>query len=135
MPNSSTDLPRQDEPELDELPGLVEEAAKEESVGVAGADYDLRLTAEKAILEVEGLKIDLARAQNLHRVRKWYLGLLFGLTVLWLAMVVVFVFFAGFRYGNFVLSDSVLVAFITSTTVSVLGLFHFAAKWLYPSSN
>ena len=34
----------------------------------------------------------------------------------------------------FHLSDSVLVAFITSTTVAVLGLFLTAAKWLYGAS-
>lgn len=34
----------------------------------------------------------------------------------------------------FHLSDSVLVAFITSTTVAVLGLFLTAARWLYGST-
>ena len=35
----------------------------------------------------------------------------------------------------FHLSDSVLVAFITSTTVAVLGLFLTAAKWLYSAPS
>lgn len=35
----------------------------------------------------------------------------------------------------FHLSDSVLIAFITSTTVAVLGLFLTAAKWLYAEQS
>lgn len=36
---------------------------------------------------------------------------------------------------TFKLSDTVLVAFITSTTVSVIGLFIIAAQWLYASKK
>jgi hypothetical protein len=50
MQDSSKDLPSQDEPELTELPGLVADAAEQESAGVQVEAYDLRLTAERAPL-------------------------------------------------------------------------------------
>ncbi|MEO8434280.1 MAG: hypothetical protein ABI596_05250 [Pyrinomonadaceae bacterium] len=84
-------------------------------------------------LERDGLREKYARIKNLHQIRKVYLGLLFILTMIWLVTVVVFVSFAGFGYRGFKLADSVIIAFITSTTVSVIGLFHFAAKWLFPA--
>lgn len=57
--------------------------------------------------------------------------LLFGLVSAWLLAVIVTVFLCGFEYRNFNLSDSVLIAFITSTTTSVIGLFLLVARWLF----
>lgn len=37
----------------------------------------------------------------------------------------------GEHYLRFKLSDTVMVAFITSTTATVLGLYGIAAYWLY----
>jgi len=34
---------------------------------------------------------------------------------------------------QFALSDKVLIAFITSTTASVIGIFYVVAKWLFPA--
>ncbi len=118
----------------DALDQAIGEAAEEENAEGAVPDFDL-LTLEVRSLEVEGLRVRLKRSENLHVVRKWYVGLLFGLTVLWLVVVIAFVGFAGFQYSGFTLSDKVIIAFITSTTVSVIGLFHFAAKWLFPPSK
>lgn len=119
------------------LRSVFEEGAAKESApteGVASDDTpDPQL--ERFHLETEGIKRRLDRLENLHVIRKIYVGLLFGLTVAWLGTVGTFVGFAGFRYQNFTLADSVIIAFITSTTVSVLGLFHFAAKWLFSASS
>lgn len=57
--------------------------------------------------------------------------LLFGLVSAWLLAVIITVFLCGFGYRNFNLSDSVLIAFITSTTTSVIGLFLLVARWLF----
>lgn len=70
------------------------------------------------------------RAQDIHKRRMSYLPRLFGLVCVWLIIVVAFVFATS--VGWIKLSDGVLIAFITSTTVSVLGLFHVAGGWLYP---
>jgi hypothetical protein len=61
--------------------------------------------------------------------------LLFLLVVFWLLVVLVYIGFAGFKYLGFELPEAVLIAFITSTTVSVIGLFHYVAKWLYVSDG
>ena len=65
--------------------------------------------------------------------------------VCWLIAVGVFVFMTGFRFEYFnnpecqircvyfSLSDNVLIAFITSTTATVIGIFYIVAKWLFPS--
>ncbi len=65
-----------------------------------------------------------------HYLRKEYLPKLFRLIVWWLVIVVLFVLASSLRLIS--LSDSVLIAFITSTTVSVLGLFMLAGRWLFP---
>jgi hypothetical protein len=116
------------------LDQAIGEAAEEENIEGAAPNSDL-LTLEVKSLEVEGLRVKLNRSENLHSFRKLYIGRLFWLTVLWLVVVIVFVGFAGSHFLGFTLSDKVIIAFITSTTVSVIGLFHFAAKWLFPSSS
>jgi hypothetical protein len=124
-------------PRFDELIAAlrqsVQKAALQESAGSGTPESDVLVDDEKKTLELEGLKGKLNRIANIHEVRKTYLRRLFVLTVIWLVMVVVFVLMAGFGYRGFKLADSVIIAFITSTTVSVLGLFHFAAKWLFPA--
>jgi hypothetical protein len=75
----------------------------------------------------------ITEAKDVHQARIQYLFKLFCLIVGWLAVVVVFVGLTGLRAWHFELSDGVLIALITSTTATVLGLFIVAAKWLYPA--
>ncbi len=97
---------------------------------------------QKSEQEIETLKIKnnelaykLAQLQKLDQTRDQYVLKLFRLIVSWLVIVVVFVALAATSGNYFKLSDSVLIAFITSTTVSVLGLFVIVARWLFPSEN
>jgi hypothetical protein len=60
-----------------------------------------------------------------------FVPILFGLVVLWLIVVVLFVLAAAFKLWSFYLADSVLIDLITSTTATVLGLFHYVARWLF----
>jgi hypothetical protein len=103
-----------------------------------------------------------ARESDLHKIRKHYTAYLFLMTVLWLASVLTFVALTGLKtiitipvftgsetvlqrvsvntasicggcWGfSFELSEKVLIAFITSTTASVIGIFIIVAKWLFP---
>lgn len=77
------------------------------------------------------LKQEIKHTQHLHWVRLGLLAALFILVVAWLLSVVVLLIMEGFHLGGFDLTDTVIVAYLTSTTVSVLGLFHIAAKWLF----
>jgi Fe2+ transport system protein B len=97
---------------------------------------------EKLNVEVSALKIANEASQRrslesgeTHNLRKEYTDKLFGLILWWLIVVVTFILLSATAKPAFNLSDTVLVAFITSTTVSVLGLFVLVAKWLFPSSQ
>jgi len=90
----------------------------------------VRYQAEKLQIENDGLRDELEAAKDVHALRKEYIPKLFYLTVGWLSTVLVFVGLVA--RGIFVLSDKVLIALITSTTVSVIGIFMLAAKWLFP---
>jgi len=88
-------------------------------------------------LQVTGqtwLKQELKHTKHLHYVRLCLLGALFVLVVLWLGSVALLLLMEGFHLWGFDLSDKVIIGYITSTTVSVLGLFHIAAKWLFSAS-
>jgi hypothetical protein len=113
-------------------------------------DLDLRLhldtfRVKRQQAEIDGLSQAKVEREQLHELRKASTGKLFILTVIWLSIIWLVVFLQGFgqwflpfpapaadeKYLKFHLSDSVVVAFITSTTATVLGLYGIAAYWLY----
>ena len=80
--------------------------------------------------------------QGTYELRKQSADKLFNLIRCWLIIVTVFLFLAGFEITSFSLkeisfniSDNVLIALITSTTASVLGLYVIVAKWLFPNND
>jgi Fe2+ transport system protein B len=104
----------------------------DEALAVAGEEI---LDREQKIVETKSKKQKLQVEEDRHKLRIPYIDKLFGLTVVWLAIVVIFLFLQATTKGWFHLSDSVLIAFITSTTVAVIGLFMLVGKWLFPSSE
>ena len=64
--------------------------------------------------------------------RKKYAGHLFCLIVLWLFTVGMIVLLQGFFCIPFELSVAVMIALVSSTIASVLGLFTIVAKYLFP---
>jgi|GEM_PF-4466577 len=134
----------------------------------SGKEVSLLELAQR--LSYERDRHDLTAEIEKHTFRKKFLWCLFGLTCVWLFLVIIFVGWnasspsvedrtkllllqsqiaSNNNTSNFIcvaemktatphfcstlfhLSDSVLIAFITSTTVAVLGLFLTAANWLY----
>lgn len=118
--------PPETEEAIAEMPAAAEAEASSAQIDEAS------FAKETASLELEGTKDELITARDLHATRKEYTSKLFRLIVVWLSIVVLFVFLSATLKPRFTLSDSVLIAFITSTTVSVLGLFVLVAKWLFP---
>ncbi len=117
-----------------------QEALQKQLAAPKSAEVEIRTDDEKKTLELAQARIELQELQkkyteghDLHDTRKEYAAKLFWLIVGWLSVVVMFVLLSGFHFYGFALSEKVLIAFITSTTVSVLGLFIVAAKWLFPS--
>lgn len=96
-----------------------------------------KLQIENQGLELQNLRLkdESGRLRELHDTRKQYVGRLFWLITAWLAVVVTLVALTATLKNIFTLADSVLIAFITSTTVSVIALFVIVAKWLFPSAN
>lgn len=95
--------------------------------------------------ELEELRRESAERKALHGLRTAHAWLLFGLTVAWVVVVWTVVLMQGFGqwflphpapaadeyHLPFKLSDSALIAFMTSTTTTVLGLYGIAAYWMY----
>lgn len=109
--------------------------------------------AEKAQLEIERLRIEVSdlrakvdRDSALHALRTEYVPKLYRIIKYWIILVAIVVvvscismpFFNNPTCPNcltFKLSENVLIAFITSTTATVVGLFYLVAKWLYPADK
>ena len=80
--------------------------------------------------------------QSLNAQRKTYAKCLFWLICSWLFgvfVILILVGFGGHWYGIkvewFKLSDTVLVTYLATTTLNVLGLFIIVANWLFPRSG
>ena len=87
-------------------------------------------------IEIDWYRNNLIEAQSMFKERRRYALWLFGLSVIWLIVILAFLLFAAIKtmFGiDFELSDTVLVALITTTTINVLGLFYIVARWLFPS--
>lgn len=67
--------------------------------------------------------------------RKKYANKIYDLISWWLFCIGMIVFLQGFlaQYGTFNLSDKVLIALITGTTINVLGLFIIVINYLFKS--
>ena len=78
------------------------------------------------------LRQEIAHTKHLHYVRLALLSALFVLVILWLISIGTLLLLSGFgSLISFHLSDKVIMTYMGATTVSVLGLFHIAAKWLF----
>ena len=122
-----------DSSELDELAGLSSQhdiaQARTESDLIGSGDYKRR-NEEQQLLE----------KQQTHEIRKKHLGRLFYLTLCWIVVIWIVVVLQGFGQIptktnmfdlKFELSEAILIAFMTTTTTTVLGLYGIAAYWLY----
>lgn len=64
--------------------------------------------------------------------RKFYTPALFWVLVGWLAFIVLTVLAHGSPSCPFVLSDSVMIALLTTSTATVVGVFAIVARSLFP---
>lgn len=89
----------------------------------------------------------LAEDKSMSALRGKYADRIFYLTVTWLFIVVILVVFSGIslpeRRGfgagisqiKFQLSEAVLIAFISTTTINVIALFLAVTAWLFPKDS
>ncbi len=87
-------------------------------------DDDLERQKKKAV--VRSLEQDI-------KARGKYAGRIFCLICTWLGSIFLLLVLQGFKTClGFHLSDKVLIAVITGTTINVLGLFAIVANYLFP---
>jgi hypothetical protein len=83
--------------------------------------------------EAERKKLENVSIQQNIAARKTYANRIFWLVSLWLGAMLTIVILAGFGQNGqwFYLADSVLIALVTTTTISVLGLFTVVINYLF----
>jgi hypothetical protein len=93
----------------------------------------------KVYLELELKQAELDRSLILNRElgenithRGTWGNRVFWMLIGWLLSVLAVVLLQGFDFCNFHLDDSVVIAFISTTTVNVLSLGYIVANYLFP---
>lgn len=101
---------------------------------------DIRTAYEKMTLEHE---------KDLHKIRKTHLDRLFYLTCVWSGLIIYILISLGLGrllwfsstpsyhtdIAPFKLDKSIIIAFITSTTATIIGLYTIAAYWLFKKKD
>lgn len=114
-------------PSFDELLGQIQDEPappSEEDKALAKSEakeLDNRARAE----QIEQLKQDRAE-------RKKYASYSFKLVCTWLGAMLLLVTLRGFGPWGFELSDPVLITLVSTTTASIVAIFVFVAKYLFP---
>lgn len=111
------------QPDLNSVtaPPLIEDAADERLAEEELTAFSL----SRKKVELEGF------IQDIQARRKWG-ERVFWLLVGWLVTVFVAFVFQGFGWFHFHVSDSVLIALISTTTANVLSLGYIVANYLFP---
>lgn len=74
---------------------------------------------------------DINTGQNI-KLRKKFSWAIYGLVVGFVLLVLLIIFFAGFKLCGFYLADYVLIALITTMTTTIVGLLVFVLKYFFP---
>ena len=111
---------------------------KSRKVQDASDDAVLRAEFPDNLMDNKRLEIQLESLKQDVEARKTYAPKLYELAVFWIVVVVGIVLLQGItlhsffrQYISFNLSDKVLITLISTTTLSVLGLLHFALKYIF----
>lgn len=124
-----------------DLSKIITEVAEQEQVesittsAELEPDFELDLEEHKLEFRVACLQHDFLELQANHLLRLSYTSRIYWMVIGWLACVVACIGFSGFGAYGFKLSDAVLIAFLSTTTVNVIGLFVLVAKWMYPTGG
>lgn len=86
-------------------------------------------------IALEDSREELENKKQNRSQRKTYANKLFMFLCVYMALVFLVLFFCGFSLLGFTLSDTVLVALITTTTANVIGIFAFVVRYLFYSKQ
>lgn len=116
---------------LQKIPPLVPQTSDvdEGDYGRALEELEYRTKLNK----VEKLEHELEAERLMLDHRKCFSWVIFSLSAGWLVFIGTFLWlFSAQNAPSKHVSDSVLIALITTTTANVLGLFFIVAHWLFP---
>lgn len=98
-------------------------------------DLEVSLVDYQQQHQINSLEQQLKENIDNHNLRTKYANKIFWLVCTWLGCVIIAVLLVGFELYGFKLSDKVLMTFIATTTLNVLGLFAIVAKWMFQQNN
>ena len=104
-----------------------------ETTTIASKEPDEKTKQEIAEFEAESNRLLLEGKRQDIEARKEYANKIFILISVWLGCMIVIILLSGFgsKCEYFKMADSVLIALITTTTASVIGLFAIVANYLF----
>jgi len=97
--------------------------------GREGAEY-YQDVAARASEEIRGKQIDNDIKEQDKSERKLYANLSFTIVTMWLVFVLII--FIAIGKGFLKYSDNVVIAFLTTTTIEVIGIYLIVANYLFP---
>lgn len=86
-------------------------------------------------IAIEDRREDLENKKQNRNQRKSYANKLFVFLCVYMGLVFLVLLLCGFSLFGFTLSDTVLVALITTTTANVIGIFAFVVRYLFYSKQ
>lgn len=87
----------------------------------------------KSLLDINFRKEDLEGRKQDRKQRGEYANKIFVLLCVYLALVLLALFFSGFGLTN--TTDKVLMVLVTTATANVIGIFVFVAKYLFHTKD
>ncbi|HEY9018168.1 hypothetical protein [Thiomicrospira sp.] len=85
--------------------------------------------------EIKVLKQKLKELEDTHNLRLKFAWAIFSVVSAWLLAVGIILFFDGFGFSCFSLSENVLITVLTTTTINVIALLIIVANWLFPKGK
>lgn len=105
------------------------------SANITGHDITSSEEDSAQRIAIEDRREDLENKKQNRNQRKSYANRLFWFLYAYMGLVFLVLLLCGFSLFGFNLSDTVLVALITTTTANVIGIFAFVVHYLFPSKN
>ena len=113
----------------DDFAQLILELSKKREENTLLTEGDI--TLEQKRVELKKQKEVLEGSKQDREERKKFANKLFWFLVSFIACVFILLFLCSNKYWKFVLSDTVLVALLTTTTANIIGIFIFVVKYLF----
>lgn len=112
------------------------DSVEHEEINTTLSERDINALKSQAELEAMAIENklkaeELKQREQDREQRKSYAFYALWFLIGYMAIVFAILIFSGFNFGGFRLVSSVLIALITTTTASAIGIFAFVMKYLF----